>query len=106
AWLRDFVRQQRSDTKSLTAMAYAHYVLARAKAGELPALRYFNDTQLTELPTPLARAQLAAALAAYGDMPRAEAAYAAALAPPPKRGSGLRTIDYGSDLRDSAGLVA
>src|SRR6266436_8614306 len=62
-WLRDFVRQQHTDAKSLPAMAYAHYVLARAKAGELPALRYFNDTQLTELPTQLARAQLAAALA-------------------------------------------
>src|SRR6266700_3177863 len=87
-------------------MAYAHYVLARAKAGELPALRYFNDTQLAELPTQLARAQLAAALAAYGDMPRANAAYAAALAPPPKRAANLRYIDYGSDLRDSAGLLA
>src|SRR5207245_8918587 len=104
--LRDFVRQQDADAKSLPAMAYAHYVLARAKAGELPALRYFNDTQLSELPTQLARAQLAAALAAYGDMPRANAAYAAALGPPPKRAAGLRYVDYGSDLRDSAGLLA
>jgi alpha-2-macroglobulin len=105
-WLRDFVRQQHTDAKSLPAMAYAHYVLARAKAGELPALRYFNDTQLAELPTQLAKAQLAAALAAYGDMPRAAAAYAAALGPPPKRPPALRYIDYGSDLRDSAGLLA
>src|SRR5204862_974019 len=95
-WLRDFVRQQHSDAKRLPAMAYAHYVLARAKAGELPALRYFNDTQLAQLPTTLARAQLAAALALYGDMPRAEAAYAAALAPPPKRAPGLRYVAYGS----------
>src|SRR5260370_40030741 len=105
-WLRDFVRQQHTDAKSLPAMAYAHYVLARAKAGELSALRYFNDTQLAELPTQFAKAQLAAALAAYGDMPRANAAYAAALQPPPKRSASLRTIDYGSDLRDSAGLLA
>ena len=105
-WLRDFVRQQSTEAKNLPAMAYAHYVLARAKAGELPALRYFNDTQLAELPTPLARAQVAAALAAYGDMPRANAAYAAALLPPSKRPPGLRYIDYGSDLRDSAGLLA
>ncbi len=104
-WLRDFVRQQHTDAKSLPAMAYAHYVLARAKAGELPALRYFNDTQLAELPTQLAKAQLAAALAAYGDTTRAAAAYAAALGPPPKRPAGLRYIDYGSDLRDSAGLA-
>ncbi len=105
-WLRDYVRQQHSDAQSLPAMAYAHYVLARAKAGELPALRYFNDTQLAHLPTQLAKAQLAAALAAYGDMPRAAAAYQAALGPPPKRPVGLRYIDYGSDLRDSAGVLA
>ncbi|HEV2334596.1 MAG TPA: alpha-2-macroglobulin family protein, partial [Stellaceae bacterium] len=105
-WLRDFVRQQHTDAKTLPATAYAHYVLARAKAGELPALRYFNDTQLGELPTQLAKAQVAAALAAYGDMPRAAAAYKAALEPAPKRPAGLRYIDYGSDLRDSAGVLA
>src|SRR5204863_8441602 len=100
-WLRDFVRQQHTDAKSLPAMAYAHYVLARAKAGELPALRYFSDTQLANLPSQLAKAQLAAALAAYGDTVRAAAAYSAALGPPPQRPPGLRFIDYGSDLRDS-----
>jgi uncharacterized protein YfaS (alpha-2-macroglobulin family) len=111
-WLRDFVRQQSTEAKNLPAMAYAHYVLARAHpnlapgGGELPALRYFNDTQLAELPTQLARAQVAAALAAYGDMPRANAAYAAALLPPSKRPAALRYVDYGSDLRDSAGLLA
>ena len=111
-WLRDYVRQQHTDAKSLPAMAYAHYVLARAHpnlaqgVGELPALRYFNDTQLAELPTQLAKAQIGAALAAYGDTTRAAAAYAAALGSPPKRPPGLRYIDYGSDLRDSAGLLA
>ncbi len=39
-------------------------------------------------------------------MPRAAAAYAAALAAPMPRPAGLRTIDYGSDLRDSAGVLA
>lgn len=105
-WLRDYVRQPRSDATALPATAYAHYVLARAKSGELPALRYFADTQLTNLPTQLARAQLAAALAAYGDMPRAAAAYDAALGPPPQRPPGLRHVDFGSDLRDSAGVLA
>jgi uncharacterized protein YfaS (alpha-2-macroglobulin family) len=105
-WLRDYVRQQPRNERSLPAAAYAHYVLARAKMGELPALRYFADTQLHNLPTQLARAQLAAALAAYGDMPRAAAAYDAALGPLPKRPPGLRYVDYGSDLRDSAGVVA
>ena len=105
-WLRDYVRQPHTDARSLPAVAYAHYVLARAKAGELPALRYFNDTQLANLPTQLARAQLGAALAAYGDTTRAAAAYAAALGPLPRRPPNLRYVDYGSDLRDSAALLA
>src|SRR6202022_3291524 len=49
--------------------------------------------------------QLAAALAQYGDTARA-AAYDAAFAPPPKRPVGLRYVDYGSDLRDSAAVLA
>lgn len=105
-WLHDYVRQQHTDIKSLPAMAYAHYVLAKARADDLPDLRYFSDTQLSRLPTQLAQAQLAAALAAYGDMPRAETAYRAALGQPPKRPHDLRYVDYGSDLRDSAGLLA
>jgi hypothetical protein len=105
-WLRDYVRQQHTDEKGLPATAYAHYVLARAKMGELPALRYFTDTELAHLPSQLAKAQVAAALAALGDMNRANAAYAAALGPPPQRPPGLRFIDYGSDLRDSAGALA
>src|SRR5579862_8793967 len=105
-WLHDYVRQGHTDAKDLPALAYAHYVLARAPADELPVLRYFADTQLANLPTQLARAQLAAALAAYGDMPRADAAYQAALGVMPPRPPALRYIDYGSDLRDSAGLLA
>ncbi|HTQ33150.1 MAG TPA: alpha-2-macroglobulin family protein, partial [Stellaceae bacterium] len=104
-WLRDYVRQQHKDD-ALPALAYAHYVLARAKADDLGTLRYFNDTQMSRLPTQLAKAQLAAALAAYGDTTRAAAAYAAALAPPPKRDPALRQVDYGSDLRDSAAALA
>jgi uncharacterized protein YfaS (alpha-2-macroglobulin family) len=105
-WLRDYVRQEHKDDKDLTALAYAHYVLARAKADDLGALRYFSDTQMAQLPTQFAKAQLASALAAYGDATRAQAAYAAALAPPPPRDPGLRYVDYGSDLRDSAAALA
>ncbi|HYM72941.1 MAG TPA: alpha-2-macroglobulin [Stellaceae bacterium] len=105
-WLRDYVRQTHNDDKHLAALAYAHYVLARAKTDDLGALRYFNDTQMSRLPSQLAKAQLAAALAAYGDAARASAAYAAALAPPPKRWDGLRYVDYGSDLRDTAAALA
>ncbi len=105
-WLRDYVRQDNRETNALPAVAYAHYVLARAKVGELGSLRYFADTQMTHLPTQLAKAQVAAALAQYGDTARAAAAYNAAMGPPPKRPLGLRYVDYGSDLRDSAALLA
>ncbi|HXP02873.1 MAG TPA: alpha-2-macroglobulin [Stellaceae bacterium] len=105
-WLRNYVRQEHKEDGALTALAYAHYVLARSKADDIGALRYFNDTSLALLPTQLAKAQLGAALAAYGDTTRAAAAYAAALAPPPKRDPKLRYIDYGSDLRDSAAALA
>ncbi|MBV8779342.1 MAG: alpha-2-macroglobulin family protein, partial [Alphaproteobacteria bacterium] len=105
-WLRNYVQQEHKDDNDLTALAYAHYVLARAKADDLGTLRYFNDTQMARLPTQLAKAQVAAALAAYGDATRAAAAYTAALEPPPKREAALRYVDYGSDLRDSAAALA
>jgi uncharacterized protein YfaS (alpha-2-macroglobulin family) len=105
-WLRDYVRQDHTEIEDLPAVAYAHYVLARARADDLPALRYFNDTQLERLPSQLAKAQLAAALTLSGDAERASAAYAAALQAPAKRPSGLSFVDYGSDLRDSAGVLS
>jgi uncharacterized protein YfaS (alpha-2-macroglobulin family) len=105
-WLQNYVKQEHKDDKDLSALAYAHFVLARAKADDLGALRYFNDTAMTRLPTQLAKAQLAAALTLYGDTTRAQAAYAAALGPPPARDKSLRYIDYGSELRDSAAALA
>jgi alpha-2-macroglobulin len=105
-WLHDYVRQEHTDPRQLAAVAYAHYVLARANADDLPALRYFADTRLDQLPTPLARAQLAAALAQYGDTVRAAAAYDAALAPAPTRAPTLRLAEYGSELRDDAALLS
>jgi hypothetical protein len=105
-WLHNYVRLEHKEPGDLSAVAYAHYVLAVGKADELPVLRYFNDTQMTNLPSRLAQAQLGAALALYGDTTRAEAAYAAALGPPIQRGKGLRYVDYGSDLRDASALLA
>ncbi|HEX5318023.1 MAG TPA: alpha-2-macroglobulin [Stellaceae bacterium] len=105
-WLHDYVRQDHKDPGDLSAVAYAHFVLATAKADDLPVLRYFSDTQMANLPSRLAQAQLAAALALYGDMNRARAAYAAALSAPAGRPKTLRYVDYGSDLRDNAALLA
>jgi len=106
AWLHDYVRQDHLEIAELPAVAYAHYVLARARSDDLDGLRYFNDTELARLPTQLAKAQVAAALAQYGDAARAAAAYDAALAAGPPRPAGIRYVDYGSELRDGAAVLA
>ena len=70
-------------------------------------MRYLADTKLKDIATPIAKSQLAAALALVGDRNRAERVYAAALgdlAPSPVLQFG-RT-DYGSALRDAAALVS
>jgi uncharacterized protein YfaS (alpha-2-macroglobulin family) len=105
-WLHDYVRQDHSEIAELPAVAYAHYVLARAKSDDLDGLRYFNDTQLARLPTQLAKAQVAAALAQYGDAARAAVAYDAALVAGPPRPTAIRYMDYGSELRDGAAVLA
>jgi len=87
-------------------LAYALYVLARNGAAPVGDLRYLADVKLADLATPIAKAQVAAALAMLGDKLRAEKVYAAALAAiAPKPALELGRIDYGSALRDSAALV-
>ncbi|HEY4773715.1 MAG TPA: alpha-2-macroglobulin, partial [Xanthobacteraceae bacterium] len=85
------------------ALAYALYVLARNGAAPVGDLRYLADTKLDDIATPIAKAQVAAALAMLGDRGRAERVYAAALASivPPRFEYGR--LDYGSTLRDAAG---
>jgi len=88
-------------------LAYGLYVLARNGAAPIGDLRYLADTKLNNLATPIAKAQLAAALALVGDRARAERVYAAAadsLAPKPVLEFGR--VDYGSALRDAAALVS
>ena len=60
-------------------LAYALYVLARNGAAPLGDLRYLADAKLDELATPIAKAQIAAALGLLGDRTRAERVYKAAL---------------------------
>jgi uncharacterized protein YfaS (alpha-2-macroglobulin family) len=87
-------------------LAYALYVLARNGAAPVGDLRYFADTKLDAIATPIAKAQIAAALGMLGDKARAERVYAAALAsiaPQPVLDYGRS--DYGSVLRDAAALV-
>jgi len=88
-------------------IAYAAYVLARNGRPVIGDLRYLADTKIESLETPLARAQLAAALAMLGDRPRAEATFSKAAAKLSTLGNSLyASPDYGSRLRDGAGLLA
>lgn len=87
--------------------AYALYVLARNRRAAIGDLRYYADARLDEFDTPLAKAQLAAALALYGEQGRSSAAFRAALAAvsagdtdDPARD------DFGSRLRDGAAILA
>ncbi|MGB8901088.1 MAG: alpha-2-macroglobulin [Methylocella sp.] len=88
-------------------IAYAAYVLARNGRQVMGDLRYLADAKIDSFETPLARAHLAAALALLGDRPRAEAVFAKATERLSTLGNPLYSIpDYGSRLRDGAGLLA
>lgn len=88
-------------------VAYALYVLARNARAVIGDLRYYAEAKLNAFATPLARAQLGAALSLYGDRPRADRAFASALALLKRGEPGLGwRRDYGSDLRDAAALLA
>jgi alpha-2-macroglobulin len=87
-------------------LAYALYVLARNGAAPVGDLRYIADVKIAEVATPIAKAQIAAALAMVGDKARADNVYLAALnaiSPQPKLDLGR--ADFGSALRDAAALV-
>ncbi|MGY6549624.1 MAG: alpha-2-macroglobulin family protein [Roseinatronobacter sp.] len=89
------------------AYAYAFDVLARAGEAALGDLRYYADTLADAFDTPLAAAQMGAALAVMGDQRRADAmfaqAFALALAP---GDTPAWRADYGTRFRDLAGAMA
>jgi uncharacterized protein YfaS (alpha-2-macroglobulin family) len=88
-------------------LAYGLYVLARNGTAPIGDLRYLADTKLKDLATPIAKSQLAAALALVGDRNRAERVYASALEDlNPKPVLVFGRVDYGSALRDAAALVS
>jgi alpha-2-macroglobulin len=88
-------------------LAYALYVLARNGLAPIGDLRYLADAKIDALTTPIAKAQIAAALALMGDRARAEKVYAAALAAfaPAAHSDPLGRGDYGSTLRDAAAVL-
>lgn len=90
-------------------IAYALYDLARAGRATIGDLRYYFEARLDAFATPLAKAQLGAALALYGDRTRANTAFKAAinqLDAPREREPYRYRADYGSHLRDMAGVLA
>jgi len=89
-------------------VAYALMVLAREGAAAMGDLRYYADVKGGDFDTPLAAAQLGAALAAYGDQPRADTMFGRAarlIETRPDTGR-LWRADYGTGLRDAAGVLA
>lgn len=89
-------------------IAYAVYVLARNGRTSIGDLRYYAETKLEAFATPLARAQLGAALALYGDSQKAAGAFRSALDLLDQNNDKARVwrSDYGSDLRDGAAILA
>ncbi|WP_103258599.1 alpha-2-macroglobulin family protein [Tabrizicola aquatica] len=90
------------------ALAYALMVLAREGAAAIGDLRYYADVKADDFATPLAQAQLAAALASYGDQTRADALFrkaAAKLAAQEAATGQIWRVDYGTRYRDAAALL-
>jgi uncharacterized protein YfaS (alpha-2-macroglobulin family) len=87
-------------------VAYALYVLARNGRASIGDLRYYGQSKLDAFSSPLARAQVGAALALYGDQATADTVFGSALAllGAPRDRSSFRS-DYGSDLRDGAAIL-
>ena len=87
-------------------VAYALYDLARAGRAAVGDLRYYLEARLHAFSSPLAQAQLGAALALYGDPTRAATAFAAAVEKLGTLNDRKYRPDYGSRLRDTAGVLA
>lgn len=91
------------------AIAYALMVLAREGAARMGDLRYYADVKAEAFGTPLAAAQLGTALAAYGDQIRADRMFAQAMRVMAGQSGDEATLwraDYGTRLRDRAGVLA
>ncbi|WP_242500423.1 alpha-2-macroglobulin family protein [Tropicimonas sp. IMCC6043] len=90
-------------------LAYALLVLAREGAAPIGDLRYYADVKGGDFGTPLATAQIGAALALYGDQPRADAMFRRAAAQLlPRLNDETEAVwraDYGTNLRDTAALL-
>jgi alpha-2-macroglobulin len=105
--LRNFVANAPEPSKDGGRdLAYALYVLARNAAAPIGDLRYLADTKLDDVATPIAKAQIAAALAMLGDRARAERVFASAVESVAASAKFEYSLDdYGTNLRDAAAVV-
>lgn len=105
--LRNRLARAGSMQDGASGYAYAFYVLAQAGEAAIGDLRYHADALAERFDTPLAAAQLGAALAIYGERERSEAMFyqAETMALAKSQDTSWRA-DYGTRLRDRAGLLA
>lgn len=99
-WIGQTDTEQRLSDRSA---AYALYVLARAGRVDRSRLRYMHDERLDDIASPLARAQLGAALYLIGDRARSQSAFAAA---EEALGYSNQGDWYQTPRRDLAGFLA
>ena len=85
------------------SVAYAAYVLAKARRMDKARLRYLHDDKMKEIASPLARAQIGAALYMIGDNARAKSAFEQA-----EQALGYTNTGdyYQTPRRDLAGVLA
>ena len=87
-------------------LAYALFVLAREGQASIGDLRYYADTRADAFATPMALAQLGAALAAYGEQARADRLFRLAAAAVGRPDGGGWRDDFGTPRRDAAAVAA
>ncbi|MCF1504384.1 alpha-2-macroglobulin family protein [Afifella sp. H1R] len=86
-------------------IAYALYVLAQNGRAAIGDLRYYAETKLGDFATPLAKAQIGAGLALYGDRSLSQTVFRRAVSELQEASSNERRSDYGSKLRDGAAIL-
>ncbi|WP_194097540.1 alpha-2-macroglobulin family protein [Marivivens aquimaris] len=107
--LRNAVNYYPDFDSGATDLAYALYVLARENAAPVGDLRYYADQKAADFGSPLALAQLGAALASYGEQQRADRLFHMAEDRIVARDAGTEPntwrSDYGTYRRDTAAVL-
>lgn len=105
AWIKEASSRTTHNSADIAIVSYAHYLLAKQNQGSLRSLRFFAESQAKALTERHSLAFVAAAFAHYGDAANATLWFDKAMQAKfePNRDY---YYGFGSDLRDSALLVA